>query len=232
MTPLQHIQARHARLSLVIFDCDGVLVDSEPISNGIIADELTQAGWPMTAHEAAQHFLGMVWPDMEPVIAARLGRPVQTVWKHAVMQRILAELSTSARAIPGAVEALQAATDLGLPWRIASNSSHEEMQAKFGRLGIADIVQGRVHSHRDVARAKPAPDLFLAAAAAEGVTPQSCLVIEDSLTGMRAAAAAGMECLAYVPHGTVDAATALGAWPFQSMFELPALFKAALQVIA
>jgi beta-phosphoglucomutase-like phosphatase (HAD superfamily) len=101
------------------------------------------------------------------------------------------------------------------------------MVAKFTCIGLAAAVSGRVHSHRDVARGKPAPDLFLAAATAEGVAPCECVVVEDSLPGARAAAAAGMDCLAYAPNSDGAALRAVGAVPFQSMFELPALLAAA-----
>jgi beta-phosphoglucomutase-like phosphatase (HAD superfamily) len=125
------------------------------------------------------------------------------------------------------LEALAGLAALGLPWRIASNSSHEEMAAKFARLGISALVAGRVHSHHDVARGKPAPDLFLAAAAAEGVDPGACVVVEDSAPGLRAAAAAGMNCLVYAPRQNGPALDGYVAAHFKSMFELPALFAAA-----
>jgi beta-phosphoglucomutase-like phosphatase (HAD superfamily) len=121
---------------------------------------------------------------------------------------------------------------MGVPWRIASNSSHAEMRAKFARLGIADLVAGRVHSHSDVARAKPAPDLFLAAAAAGGADPADCVVVEDSLPGVRAASAAGMDCLGFAPHCDGAALRALGAVPFRAMAEIPALIEAAWRVAA
>ena len=84
-----------------------------------------------------------------------------------------------------------------------------------------------MHSHHDVARGKPAPDLFLAAAAAEGVAPSECLVIEDSVPGARAAAAAGMDCLGYAPNSDGAALRTVGAIPFHSMFDLPDLIAAA-----
>ena len=134
-------------------------------------------------------------------------------------------LADEVTAINGALEALDGVTALGLPWRVASNSSHDEMRVKFARIGFTERVRGRVHSHRDVSRGKPAPDLFLATAAAEGVLPASCIVIEDSTTGARAAAAAGMDCLAYVPHGDGVALRAVGAVPFHSMYDLPGLLS-------
>jgi HAD superfamily hydrolase (TIGR01509 family) len=144
-----------------------------------------------------------------------------------VKARLIEALALEAIPIAGALEALAALSALGVPWRIASNSSHEEMDAKFARIGIAAVVAGRMHSHRDVKQGKPAPDLFLAAAAAEGVAPAECVVIEDSQPGVRAAVAAGMDCLGYAPHSDGAALRALGAVPFRSMFDVPALVAAA-----
>ena len=229
MTPTDLMTTRRMPLRLVIFDCDGVIVDSEPVSNRILAEELTSLGWPMATAEATRRFLGVTLADMVPTIEARLGHRLPADWRDAVTARIVTALARESTAIPGAVEALRAVMALGVPWRVASNSSHPEMAAKFNRLGIGELVRGRVHSHTDVARGKPAPDLFLAAATAEGVRPAECLVVEDSLPGVRAAVAAGMECLGFAPHSDGAALRALGAVPFRAMAELPALIAAAWQ---
>jgi len=223
------MRGRRTALRLVIFDCDGVLVDSEPVSNRVVAASLATLGWVMTPAEADRLFLGMTLPDMVPVIERQIGRGLPLGWMEALKRRLVEALALEATPIAGALEALAGTSALGLPWRVASNSSHEEMRAKFGRLGVASLVAGRVHSHRDVGRGNPAPDLFLAAAAAEGVSPAECLVIEDSLPGARAAAAAGMDCLGYAPHSDGAALRALGAVPFRSMFNVPALLAAALR---
>jgi HAD superfamily hydrolase (TIGR01509 family) len=227
MTPYDLLSARRVPLRLVIFDCDGVIVDSEPVSNRIIAEELSLRGWPMTTEEATRRFLGVTLRDMQPIIEDRLGQRLPPGWREGLTRRIIAALALEATPIAGAIEALQAVTAMGVPWRVASNSSHAEMDAKFARLGIGAMVAGRVHSHTDVARGKPAPDLFLAAAAAEGVDPAACLVIEDSLPGVRAARAAGMDCLGLSPRGDGAALRAAGAVPFHAMAELPRLIEAA-----
>ncbi|MDE2575455.1 MAG: HAD-IA family hydrolase [Rhodospirillales bacterium] len=221
------MRSRSGRLGLVIFDCDGVLVDSEPVANRVVAGALSEQGWAMTPPEADRLFLGMTLTDMVPMIEERLGRRLPAGWKDGLMAELIAALGREATPIPGAVEALHALSGWGVPWRVASNSSHEEMRAKFARIGVAELVAGRVHSHRDVVRGKPAPDLFLAAAARQGVAPEGCVVIEDSRPGARAAAAAGMACLAYVPRGDGAALRAEGAVPFASMFDLPALVRLA-----
>jgi beta-phosphoglucomutase-like phosphatase (HAD superfamily) len=227
MTAEEFLAVRRHPLRLVVFDCDGVLVDSEGIANRIIARELTEIGWAMTPDEADRLFLGMTLPGMVPMIEAEIGRPIPHDFGDRLRIAFEEGLSREVEAIDGAIDALDGVTALGLPWRVASNSSHAEMEVKFARLGILDRVQGRQHSYQDVARGKPAPDVYYAAAAAEGVRPRECLVIEDSLTGVRAAIAAGMDCLAYAPHGNHAVFRALGAVPFNNMSDLPRLIALA-----
>ena len=223
------LRARRRPLELVIFDCDGVLIDSEAISNRVVAEVLTEEGWPMTAEESEHRFIGLSYSAMRPMIAAELGRPLGPEWVTALVARVIAAMEREATPMPGAHAALTAASALGLPWRIASNSSHDEMKAKFGRVGWLDLVQGRVHSAVDaIARGgagKPAPDVFLHAAAAEPVPPAHCLVIEDSVAGATAAQRAGMDCLALVRHGDASGHRAVGAVPFAAVHDLADLLR-------
>jgi HAD superfamily hydrolase (TIGR01509 family) len=223
MTPIDLMQARRTRLRLVIFDCDGVIVDSEPVSNRILAEEISALGWVMDTQEATRLFLGVTLTDMVPMIEARTARSLPHDWRLRLTARIVTALEEEATEMPGAIAALRAVDALGVPWRVASNSSHSEMRVKFARIGITDIMAGRVHSHTDVGRGKPAPDLFLAAARAEGVAPSDCVVVEDSLPGVRAAMAAGMDCLGFAPHSDGAALRAAGAVPFHDMADLPRL---------
>jgi HAD superfamily hydrolase (TIGR01509 family) len=222
------LRARQAPLRLVIFDCDGVLVDSEPVANQVVAQELTRLGWSMTTEECQVRFLGLNLTTMVPLIEAQLRHPLPANWEHHMEARLVEVLAEKVELIPGAAAALAETTRLGLPWRIASNSSHAELQAKFGRNGLGKVVAGRLHSHHDVALGKPAPDLFLAAAAAEGVPPETCVVIEDSVPGVRAAMAAGMTCLGFCPDGNGAHLLAEGAAPFHSLYDLPELLRAAM----
>jgi beta-phosphoglucomutase-like phosphatase (HAD superfamily) len=215
-------------LGLVIFDCDGVLVDSEVLANRVVAEEVTKLGWPMTLDESMATFMALRLSDMPPIIEARLGMTVPEGWVGHLRDRIIAALAEEVEEIEGAGEALRAVAALGMPYRVASNSSHEEMRVKFARTGLAPLVEGRVHSARDVGVGKPAPDLFLAAAATEGVSPSACLVVEDSVTGARAARAAGMACLALVLHGDGAALTAEGAVPIRSLAEVPRIVAQAM----
>jgi HAD superfamily hydrolase (TIGR01509 family) len=227
---LAALRRRTVPLRLVIFDCDGVLVDSEPIVNRVVAEELTALGWAMTGEESHQRFLGLNLGTMVPLIEAQLRRALPAEWERDLVARLILVLGQEAPLMPGAAEALAATTELGLPWRIASNSSHAELHAKLGRNGLAALVAGRLHSHHDVAEGKPAPDLFLATAAVERVAPDACVVIEDSVPGVRAAMAARMTCLGYCPHDDGAMLREAGAAPFHSLYDLPSLLRAALEV--
>jgi HAD superfamily hydrolase (TIGR01509 family) len=227
----QGMRSRTVPLALVIFDCDGVLIDSEPLCDRIVAAELTALGWPITADESGRLFIGMSFQDMCPVIEARLGRRLPSDWVASLVDKVAVTMAAEVEPMPGARDVLEATTRLGLRWKIASNSSHQEMRAKFSRTEMSDLVAGRLHSSDDVivlgGRGKPAPDLFLAAAGDD--RPAACLVVEDSLHGVHAALAAGMQCLGFSPHGDGVHLAAAGAIPFHDLALLPALFRAALE---
>jgi HAD superfamily hydrolase (TIGR01509 family) len=217
-----------APLRLVIFDCDGVLVDSEGPSNRVVAEEITALGWPMTTEESQALFVGRRLSDIPAMVEPKIGRPVPSDWIEHLREKLIAMLAGEVEAMPGAHDVLLAVTDLGLPFRVASNSSHAEMAVKFERTGIAHLVQGLMHSARDVPRGKPAPDVFLAAAKAGGVPPEACLVVEDSVPGAMAARAAGMACVGLAPYGDDPALRAVGAVLVRSLDELPAILRAAM----
>ena len=220
------------RLRIVIFDCDGVLIDSEPVCNRVVAEALTRLGWPMTAEICEQRFVGMSFHDMQPVVEARLGRALPASWIADLTTDVARTMETEAVVVPGAEAAIRAVADLGLDWRVASNSSHQEMAAKFGRTGLTELVAGRLHSSDDAiaegGRGKPAPDVFLRAAKSAGAAPSECLVIEDSVHGARAAKAAGMTCLGFCPNGDGALLQAEGAVLFRSLRDLPDLLRARL----
>jgi HAD superfamily hydrolase (TIGR01509 family) len=200
---------------LIIFDCDGVLVDSEMIASLVVARDLTARGWEMTAEQAMGLFLGMSITDMEPMIEHHLARTLPDGWRDALAAKLLAALSDGVRMIPGARAMLEQVNARGIDWRVASNSSDEEMAAKFSSAGLADLTVGRAHSAASVialgGKAKPAPDVYLAAAASAGVSPAHCLVLEDSPLGVRAAVAARMRCYGFDPHGDGALLSAAGA---------------------
>lgn len=227
MTPEDLLARRTVPLRLVIYDCDGVLVDSEAVASRVCAAEITKLGWAMTGADSQRLFMGMSLSDMRPRIEERIGRPIPAGWVRMLADVLSETLAHEAVLIDGAREALEATSALGLDWRIASNSGHEELAAKFARTGLASLVAGRVHSADEViakgGRGKPAPDLFLAAARASAASPAECLVVEDSVPGATAARLAGMDCIAYAPRGEAGALSALGAAPIKTLHALPGL---------
>jgi HAD superfamily hydrolase (TIGR01509 family) len=206
----------------VLFDCDGVLADSEGLVNGMVARDLTARGWPMTGAEAAEHFLGMALPDMVPVIETRIG-PLPPGWGQALSARIAAHLLDALEPVPGAPAAVRAVVAAGIPVAVASNAGRAELRAKLARLGLAEVFEGRVFSFEDVARPKPAPDIYLAAARACGAAPGDCVVVEDSLLGVRAGVSAGCRVLGLTSETDASVLAAAGAAPFASMASLPGL---------
>ena len=208
---------------LVIFDCDGVLVDSEPVARAVLVEQAGRIGWAIDPFRFTGHRLGA----LVAVHRAETGRELPEGWMGQVEQALLTALSGGVPLVRGAVEALTAVAASGLAVRIASNSSHAEMARKFAGTPLAALAgAGRVHSAGDVGRGKPAPDLFLAAAAAEGVAPGQTLVVEDSVPGVTAAVAAGMSCLGYAPDHDGQRLAALGATVFADMAALPGLVAA------
>ena len=216
-------------LRLVIFDCDGVLIDSEALCDRVVSAELARVGWDLSPQACHQRFLGLTFADIRSAAEQHLGRSMGPEWVDDLIRRVTEVMAEQAEPIAGAKAALQATRALGLPYRIASNSSRPEMTAKFDRAGLADLVRDRIHSAYDLMargkRGKPAPDLFLETAAAEGVAPADCVVIEDSLAGVRAAVAAGMTCLGFTPDTDGAHLREAGALPFASMTELPDLLR-------
>jgi HAD superfamily hydrolase (TIGR01509 family) len=215
------------QLALVLFDCDGVLIDSESLCDRVVSADLVRQGWALSPADCHRLFLGLTFPDIKRAAEAHLRRPLGPDWTDQIVHRVTAVMATEAEPIPGAREALEATIALGLPFRIASNSSRLEMEAKFARARLTDLVDGRIHSAYDLIargkRGKPDPALFLEAAAAEPAPPEACLVIEDSLAGVQAAIAAGMTCLGYSPDNDGSHLRQAGALPFSSMFALPDL---------
>ena len=206
----------------VLFDCDGVLADSEGLVNRLVAEELTVRGWAISAEACRETFLGMALPAMLPVIEARVGRlPVR--WAEMLSLRIADAMCREAVAVPGALEALRAVVAAGLPVAVASNSARAELDAKLERLGVTQVFAGKIFSFEDVARPKPRPDIYLAAARACGAAPAECVVVEDSLLGVRAGIAAGCRVLGFACDTDASVLAAAGAKPFEAMAALPGL---------
>lgn len=178
---------------LVIFDCDGVLIDSEAIACAVEAEELNRIGFATTMEEIARRFCGVPAPEMYAVIEAELGRALPEGFTDRVEDRIVARFRSDLDAIPGVAQTIG-----GLPWRFCVASSSAPVKLCLGLIeaGLFDQFYPHVFSVSLVQRGKPAPDIFLYAA--ERMQADRCLVVEDSLAGVAAARAADMPVLGFV----------------------------------
>ncbi|MCC9309701.1 HAD family hydrolase [Kitasatospora sp. RB6PN24] len=212
-------------IELVIFDCDGVLIDSEPLGVAVDKVALADLGLPMTEQEIIDSFVGHSHGTKTAVLEGLLGRSLPADWwePYRPLHRKLAEERLAP--VAGVTEALAA---IDLPSCVASNSSHHWLRTGLGLTGLYERFAGRIFSGaEDVARGKPAPDLFLHAARTLGADPAACVVVEDSPHGLAAARAAGMPSFGYT--GGVMPAERLagpGTVLFDDMRGLPELLAA------
>ena len=216
-----------AGFELIIFDNDGVLVDSEPVANQVLASLLTEYGFPCTPEESIATFMGHSMPQVRAMVEERLGRPVPADLEARYIEQLFPTFERSLRPIPGIEDALRAIDQTVC---VASSGTHERIRLTLGATGLWDRFGGRVFSAQDVVRGKPAPDLFLHAAASLGVDPCRCAVVEDSPAGVTAANAAGMTSFGFarlVPAERLAHAT--GA-VFSDMRRLPGLLQASAAV--
>jgi HAD superfamily hydrolase (TIGR01509 family) len=206
--------------ALVIFDCDGVLADSERVTVEVESKLLTELGWTIAPDEVAELFLGRTDAYMRQVIAERVP-DLPADWEAQLDERYLAA-QHELHPVEGIAEALDA---IPVPTCVASSGSHEKMKRTLGHTGLYDRFAGRIFSATEVEHGKPAPDLFLHAAERMGVTPEQAAVVEDSPFGIEAAKAAGMTAFAYagglVPGERLRDADVV----FDDMRELPALLR-------
>ena len=209
---------------LIIFDCDGVLIDSERILNEIFRESLGRIGLELTLEETITHFKGRANDDCLRIAEELLGSSInaEEVIEHFERES-LARFEKEIRAIPGIQEALE---KLPHPKCVASSSSHEHIFSGLEQTELMPFFKREhVFSASQVERGKPAPDLFLFAANNLGVSPSECVVIEDSPAGIEGARAAGMKVLGYVDLTAEEELVAAGASPFSDMRELPLLLK-------
>ncbi len=205
---------------LVILDCDGVLVDSEPISNRILAERLTAIGLPTTTEESIRDYMGRSWATCAALIEQRLGRPLPDGFADGYHEELYAALRRELRPVPGIVAALDA---ISAPTCVASSGAHEKIRTSLDTTGLLARFEGRIFSATEVEHGKPAPDLFLHAAATMGWEPADCAVVEDSPAGVEAALRAGMAVFGYA--GTTPRERLDGARVFADMAELPGLLQ-------
>ncbi|MCF6433734.1 MULTISPECIES: HAD family hydrolase [unclassified Leisingera] len=210
---------------LVIFDCDGVLVDSEPASNQAMADNLARHGLDLTLEQAMAYFTGGTMADVMAK-ARSLGADLPENWIAEIHAETYARLKEGIPLTAGIPDLLAQLDAHGIPVCVASNGSEEKMRITLGQNGLWERFHPQaMFSAQSLGVAKPEPGLFLAAASHFGVQARDCLVIEDSGSGVTAAVRAGMRCLGYAPQGSGSRLAALGAEVFNDMAEVPALLS-------
>lgn len=209
--------------ALVIFDCDGVLVDSETIANRIMAETITATGIPITFEECRARFVGGTLQRVVDTVEEWLGKPLPASWKTDFEARRNAAFRQGLRAIPGVAAAVEKILESGTPICVASSGSLDKMELTLGLTDLRRYFGDNIFSASMVARGKPHPDIFLYAAEQMGQMPQNCAVVEDSLLGTTAGMAAGMRVLAYAAETDEDALVAAGGQTFTDMAQLPGL---------
>jgi HAD superfamily hydrolase (TIGR01509 family) len=210
-----------AAVELVIFDCDGVLIDSERIAIKVDVLALRELGWPLSDADVIARFLGRSDRETRAAIEAHLGRKLPEGWTEQIQQQYRQAFAADLTPVDGVLEALERIT---LPTCVASSGTHEHLRYTLSLTGLYERFAGRIFSADDVAAGKPAPDLFLHAASEMGTSPADCVVIEDSRPGVEAARAAGMRVLAFA-GGLTPAELLAGpdTVVFDDMRDLPAL---------
>ena len=211
----------HGPFELVIFDCDGVLVDSERLSVRVETEYLAELGWPLTEAEIIERFMGQTSEYMDEAIEAQLGSRLPGDWKAQLERRYQEAFAAHLVAVDGVVEALDQIT---APTCVASSGTHDKLRFTLGHTGLYERFEGRIFSGYEVANNKPAPDLFLHAATRMGAEPARTAVVEDTLYGVMAARAAGMRVFGYAgglsaPDRLAGEATVV----FSDMRDLPRL---------
>jgi HAD superfamily hydrolase (TIGR01509 family) len=182
------------RYDLVIFDNDGVLVDSEPISNRLLAAYLTELGHPTSYEESIRDYMGSAMHRIHELVLQRTGQRLPESFDDVFHARVFAAFEQELVAVAGASGVLEKLAADGVPYCVASSGSHERIRVGHRTTGLDRwFDEGRIFSSQDVGRGKPAPDLFLYAAERMGISPERCVVVEDSPLGVQAAVAAGID---------------------------------------
>lgn len=207
---------------LAVFDCDGVLVDSEPIAARLTAEAVSELGWAMTSELAKSEFLGDTFANIIRRVEQKLGASVPADWPARSQARLLEALERELTPVAGVRSALEALAAAGVTLAVGSQGSHEKMQLTLRVTGLLPFFDGRIFSASEVERPKPAPDLFLLAARTLGFSPAETVVIEDSTRGVKAALAAGMRVLGYTASVGREAIVLAGAEPIDDLSTVPA----------
>jgi HAD superfamily hydrolase (TIGR01509 family) len=217
------VEQADRRFDLVVFDCDGVLVDSERLSIRLDVELLASLGWPLSEAEIIERWVGRTDAAMRREIEEHLGRDIGAEWS-SFGERYVAAFAAELVAVDGVTAAIDAIQAAGYETCVASSGGHDKIRRNLALTGLRERFGERIFSGEDVEHGKPAPDLFLHAASAMGVAPARTAVVEDSRHGVDAARAAGMWAFGYT--GGVTAAAALDGERttlFDDMRELPRL---------
>jgi HAD superfamily hydrolase (TIGR01509 family) len=209
----------------IIFDCDGVLVDSERVVCRIEAELLTGWGWPRTPQQHRDEFKGCSFPDMARSIEQRLAGRLPSDWMYVWAMETANLFRAELREVRGVRALIEQLLEARRPVCVASQSPLPRVRFSLGVCDLSRYFGTCVFTASMVARPKPAPDLFLYAASQLGVAPERCTVIEDSPSGVRAAVAAGMRVFGYAADENAERLAAAGAVPFYDMAELPSLIQ-------
>jgi len=208
------------RPGLIIFDCDGVLVDSEPIATRVLQSVLGEAGLALSLEETEQRFMGRSRQATIEIVEKEIGRALGDEFVAGWQARVFDGFRQELRPVPG----IEAALDrLAAPMCVASGSDPARIRLSLELTGLLPRFEGRIFSAADVVHGKPAPDLFLLAARTLGTPPAECVVVEDSLPGVQAAVAAGMPVYGYAARTPAALLAAAGAMVFEDMARLPDL---------
>jgi HAD superfamily hydrolase (TIGR01509 family) len=209
------------RPGLVMFDCDGVLVDTERLTVGVEARVLTELGWPHTAEEVVARWMGRSSAAQLADLEDRLGAASTRTFDERTTAELLETFERELTAVEGIVVLLDHLEAAGVPTCVASSGTHERMRRTLGITGLYDRFAGRIYSATEVEHGKPAPDLFLHAAGRMRAEPSACVVVEDSVYGVRAGVAAGMTVYGFAGGLTpADELASAGAVTFQAMADL------------
>jgi HAD superfamily hydrolase (TIGR01509 family) len=209
-------------IELIIFDCDGVLVDSETVTNAVLGELILELGGSAQLVAKMEQFTGMTLPQTFAAIEQGLGHPLPKDFLQTYRQKTFAAYEQQLQPIAGIHEAL---SQIELPICVASNSPRHKMHLCLARTGLLPYFGGRMFSCYDIQRWKPDPAIYRHAAATMGVAPTHCVVVEDSVVGVQVAVAAKMTVLGYTGSYVAPTLEAAGARVFDRMIDLPPLLN-------
>jgi HAD superfamily hydrolase (TIGR01509 family) len=210
---------------LVIFDNDGVLVDSEWLANQVLADLLTEHGWTRTVDQCHEDFMGATLARVRDAYARATFRDLPESFDAAYQERLFERFRAGLDTVAGVRAALERLDEMGIPYCVASNGTPDRIMLALSSTGLLPRFSGRIFSAEEVTRGKPDPDLFLHAASSVGADPALCAVVEDSQLGVQAAHAAGMTVFGYAAMTPAERLAGADVI-FTAMGELPDLLLA------